>query len=412
VAAAASLLAAAVPAQAGVPGSPAARATATTPVVVGTYNIRAGVNLVAFKRAVREFRGSGVQVAGLQEIGSNDRNKWLQENHDWGYYRPPALQQNPIIWKRGPFDFLSARGYRIAKARDIGGGVVHRASWATVVRLRYRPNGEKLAFINVHLIHGAVFNGEPTPGQPALFDLFAEQVGGTVRAVRAERQRPDPADAIYVMGDFNAAYEADLRHRNPRLPLTRFGNIRMKSMWKNSPYMTKSFGTFRTSLLDQVWAAQPSAHEAILRRIGASDHWPALATYNRPVNAAFLADTGSVSLGNRRLVPNGVQPGDTENDGPSKQPSMFFPVTGDVSHGYVTVNVIEGTAKQGPTNDFVVDTSSLYDNDFTNDQITVDIVGDDQPEHDENFTLQLVGPVNTVIDPHGSDVTVTIHDND
>ena len=284
VAVTASLLGAALPAEAGSPSAAAQRA-ATTPLVVGTYNIRAGVDLTAFKGAMRAFRASGVQVAGLQEIGSNDRNKWLQENHNWGYYRPPALQQNPIIWKRGQFDFLSARGYRIAKARDIG-TEVHRASWATAVRLRYRANGEKFTFINVHLIHGAVFNGEPTPGQPALFDLFAEQVGGTVRAVRAERQRTDPPDAIYVMGDFNAAYEADVRHKHPKLPLTRFGNIRMMSMWKNSPFLTKPYGTFKSSLLDQVWAAQPSAHEAILRSIDASDHWPALATYNRPVNAS------------------------------------------------------------------------------------------------------------------------------
>jgi endonuclease/exonuclease/phosphatase (EEP) superfamily protein YafD len=86
------------------------------------------------------------------------------------------------------------------------------------------------------------------------------------------------------MGDFNAAYEADVRHKHPKLPLTRFGNIRMMSMWKNSPFLTKPYGTFKSSLIDQVWAAQPSAHEAILRGIDASDHWPALATYNRPVN--------------------------------------------------------------------------------------------------------------------------------
>jgi endonuclease/exonuclease/phosphatase family metal-dependent hydrolase len=285
VAITATVLAAAVPADArSASSSRAAAAPAPVPVVVGTYNIRADVNLDAFKRAVSAFRDSGVQVAGLQEIGSNERNQWLQENHDWGYYRPPALQQNPIIWKRSQFAFLSAHGAQIAKARDIGGGIVHRASWATVVRLRYLQNGEELTFINVHLIHGAVFNGEPTPGKPELFDLFAEQVGGTVRAVRAERQLPNPPDAIYVTGDFNAAYEADFRHKNPKLPLTRFGNIKMRSMWRNSPYLTKPFGTFKISLLDQVWAAQGSAHEKILRGIDESDHWPALATYNRPAN--------------------------------------------------------------------------------------------------------------------------------
>jgi hypothetical protein len=56
-------------------------------------------------------------------------------------------------------------------------------------------------------------------------------------------------------------------------------------MWRSSPYLTKPFGTFKISLLDQIWAAQGSAHEKILPRIDESDdHWPALATCNRPAN--------------------------------------------------------------------------------------------------------------------------------
>ena len=284
VAITATLLAAAVPVSAhGAAKSEAGVASSTVPLVIGTYNIRFDVNLDAFKAAVQAFRGSGAQVAGLQEIGSNERREWLQENTDWGYYGPDLVHGNPIMWQRSVFDFQSGRAYRISKARVIDGRA-YPAYRATVVRLHYRPNGETISFLNVHPVAGAVFNGEPTPGKPELFDLFAEQVGGTVRAVRAERHLAHPPDAIYVMGDFNAAYEADFRHKNPKLPLTRFGNIGMRSMWRNSPYLTKPFGTFKISLLDQVWAAQGSAHEKILRWIDQSDHWPALATYNRPAN--------------------------------------------------------------------------------------------------------------------------------
>ena len=34
-----------------------------------------------------------VHVAGLQEIGANDKNQLLIDDHDWGYLRPPEVQQ-------------------------------------------------------------------------------------------------------------------------------------------------------------------------------------------------------------------------------------------------------------------------------------------------------------------------------
>jgi endonuclease/exonuclease/phosphatase family metal-dependent hydrolase len=195
------------------------------PLRIGTYNIRAGVSLGDFKTAVTAFKQTvAPDVAGLQEIGSNERNKFLVADTDWGYYRPPQLQQNPVIWRRDLFDFVGARGFMIAKARDLNGehsgDEAKGDSYATVVRLVQRASGEQISFINVHLVRGAVKGGRPAPGKPNLFKLFTDQVSGTVAAIKAERAI---SDRVYVLGDFNVGYKADAKWRHRLLPYKNSG---------------------------------------------------------------------------------------------------------------------------------------------------------------------------------------------
>lgn len=395
----------------------AVAASDPTRLRVGTYNIRAGVDLAAFKSSVDAFKAE-VDVAGLQEIGSNDRNKYLKSDHDWGYYRPPELQQNPIIWDRSLFDFLDARGYKIAEKRDLGGEHTGDAdkgdSWATIVRLRHRPSGQRISFVHVHLVRGAVKGGRPAKGRPRLFDLYADQVVGTLRAVKEERGY---ADQVYALGDFNVGYKADDKWRHPKLPFRKFKEIGFRSMWKKSPYLRKSFGTKNDALIDQVWNPANSVDETILRRIDASDHFPAVATYRMPSPPAGYQPTeGTVGFGDIEKAPNGNRPGDTENNGPSKIPSIFVRFQGELRYGYARIRVVEESARLSQDGnlpgDFAIDTSTLFDNDFTNNEVTVDLVADDRCEPDETFTLELVDPVNTRIMENASSVQITIKDDD
>jgi hypothetical protein len=399
--------------------APAGAAAASDPtrLRIGSYNIRAGVDLADFKRGIDALKPE-VDVAGLQEIGSNDRNKYLRSDHDWGYYRPVQLQQNPVIWDRSLFDFLGARGYKIAEKRDLHGehtgDEAKGDSYATVVRLRHRPSGQRISFVNVHLVRGAVKGGRPAKGKPHLFELYVDQVAGLIRAVKEER---DHADRVYALGDFNVGYKADAKWRNKKLPFRKFKAIGYRSMWKQSPYLRKSFGTHNDALIDQVWNPADSVDETILRRITVSDHRPAVATYRMPAPpAGYQPAEGTVGFGDIKLAPNGNRPGDTENDGPSKIPSIFVRFQGDLSHGYAEVRVEENPARLSadgnPPGDFAVDTSTLFDNDFTNNEVAVDLVADDQCEPSESFTLRLVNPVNTRIIESASSVQVTIKDDD
>jgi len=412
------------PATAGPEQGSAARAAGESELRIGSYNIRAGVALPDFKQAIDAFKPQA-EVIGMQEIGSNDRNKYLVADHDWGYFRPPQLQQNPLIWRRDLFDFISAVGVKIADERDLHGehtgDEAKGDSWATVVRLHDRESDQDISFINVHLVRGAVKGGRPAPGRPNLFELYTDQVAGLIRAVKAERRALDGEgnpryDRVYVMGDFNVGFEADQKWHLKKLPYRKFGNIGFRSMWEDSPFLKASYGTHSDALIDQVWNPEAPVAEDIHREITASDHSPAVAVYALPApEPGYQPTDGTVGFGQVRLVANGNQPGDTENDGPSKLPSIFVPLVGDLRHGYVEVQVIEGSATLSTDGnapgDFTVDTSSLFDNDVTNNEIAIDIVGDEEVEGDQTFTLRLVDPVNTKVDPQADELTITIHDD-
>lgn len=394
------------------PAHGSAAAAADQPELrIGSYNIRAGVPLSAFKDAVSAFKPNA-DVAGLQEIGANDRNKFLKADHDWGYFRPPQLQQNPVIWRRDLFDFVGAEGFRIAKERDLhgehSGDEAKGDSWATVVRLVHRASGEQISFINVHLVRGAVKGGRPAPDKPHLFELYTDQVDGTVEAIEQERGK---SDRVYVLGDFNVGFEADAKRRNKNLPYKEFGALGLRSMWQGSPLLAKPYGTHNDALIDQVWSTEDSSAERILRTIKQSDHSPTVATYVLPApDPGYQPAEGTMGFGDVRLIANGNQPGDTENNGPSKLPSMFVAVDGDLRYGYAEVVIDGGTAERGL--DFYLDDSQLHDNDPATNEIAIDIIGDEVSEETETFTLRLVDPVNTKVAPNADEITLTIHDND
>lgn len=379
------------------------------PLRIATYNIRAGVSQAEFEQAVTAVKPQA-DVLGLQEIGATDRGTYLASDSTWGYYRPPALQQNPILWNRALFDFAGARGYVIAEKRDLGGehsgDEAKGDSWATVVRLVHRTTGQRLSFVNVHLVRGAVKGGLPAPGKPKLFKLYTDQVSGTVAAIKAERA---VSDEVFVLGDFNVGWEADFKRKHKQLPFKRYKAIELRSMWQGSPLLPKSYGTHNDALIDQVWSTRDSSSEAILRGIKASDHWPAVATYQLPVDPGHAPATGSIGFHQDDLVQSSK-----ERDGKTRDPDLAFRLTGDLAHGFAGFEY-GGSATRAVKygqGDYLVDMSELYDDDLDAATIYVDFQGDTQPEGDETFTITLVDPSGTTILPGQATVTGTITNDD
>ncbi len=375
---------------------------------IGTFNIRAGVSLGDFTQAAEAFKPY-VDVAGLQEIGANIKNKRLLADHGWGYYRPPSLQQNPVIWRRDLFDFVSARGFRIAKARDLGnehGGAEAKGdSWATVVRLSHRASGQRISVINVHLVRGAVKAGRPWPKRPKLYKLYKAQVAGTVRAVAAERRTYGPDQRVYLLGDFNVGWEADRKRHLRPLPFRKYRSIGMRSMWQGSPDRALPYGTHNDALIDQVWSDAAPTSTRILNGIKESDHYPAVATYAMPAPADGYSPTmGTVGF---QDLSASVEEKWVKGQG---APLLVFDLIGDLTHGYAEVRVVGGSAIEGV--DYEINDDELHDNDFSQNRVIVKVGLKDGAEPDETIELRVVDPVNTVITGGAGDAVGTILANE
>ncbi|MGZ8745235.1 MAG: hypothetical protein ACXWXO_20150 [Nocardioides sp.] len=274
-----------VPTAAAPPGATSIAAQADDQrLLVGSYNIRADRNLRTFRKAVNAIQRQ-VEVVGIQEVGgpaARRKSRSLAREKSWGYYRPPKLGQNPVIWRRSTFERVHARGHLLAKGRRIGNenpGTDRRrkTAYATVVRLRHRATNQRISVINVHLVAGAVKAAKKWPGRPRLYEMYVEEVRHLGEVARAEQ---DWGRGL-VTGDFNVGFAADLERHHRRLPYATFKRIGMVSMWAGRT--DQEGGTRQYGLVDQVWSTNRAVAGRVARGIRYSDHFPAIAAYRLDV---------------------------------------------------------------------------------------------------------------------------------
>ncbi|MFC7492678.1 MULTISPECIES: hypothetical protein [unclassified Nocardioides] len=377
-------------------------------VRVGTFNVISRAKVETFQDIITELKGPApgpgpyADVLGLQEIGMNEKNKWLIGDRNWGYYRPPQLQQNPVIWDRRQLDFVSGRGVLLSdghtiEGRNGGGPEAKTPNYATVVRLFHRATGQQLSFINVHLLTGTVKGGKFVPGRPEAKKMYLRQLRKTISTARYEQGR---SAQVYVLGDFNSGYEEDIREGQKQLPVKQFRKkLGFTSMWAGSPLLKKKYGTHSNALIDQIWNASSPVATQILTQIGGSDHRPAVGTYQLPAPVpGYVAPYGSIGFA-------GAPP---LRDEYTKVAGKFVevPLQGDFAHGFASVGVVGGTATPGE--DFYIDPSSFLPGSRT---IYVKINKDGIREGDETYVLGVVDPVNMQVIPGSETVTGVIKEN-
>jgi endonuclease/exonuclease/phosphatase family metal-dependent hydrolase len=263
----------------GVAAAPPAGAD-TPSMTIGTYNIRAGVSVDAFQSALDSFLPK-VQVAGLQEVNSKDKQQVLEGLQGWSFFRPQRLhgEQNPVLWDTSVFKLLSHRSARLDAAftcHEIPGTSDYNPNYAVVVRLQQRATGAKISVVDIHLVNGAILNGEPRPGRAVIFQHYLRQVANLATLVKSERTW----GPTYVLGDFNVGWVADSKHRHAGLPYRTFKAIGMKSMWATERPV--SGGTHSVSLIDQVYATAAASSAKVAFDVSGSDHYPAVSTYPVP----------------------------------------------------------------------------------------------------------------------------------
>ncbi|MEZ5097804.1 MAG: hypothetical protein R2731_18020 [Nocardioides sp.] len=268
----------------GLAGPPApARADGATsaPLAVGTFNIRAGVSTASFRSAVQAF-APRVDIGGLQEVNSRDKEAEIAALAGMSYYRPrDRANQCPVFWRTGRFTLVSGTSKRISPRWFIGSEP--RGPWidekrATVVRLVDTTTGAQVSVINVHLIPGAIKAGRPVPERPKTARLYKREVRRLMDIVDAEAAWGQP----YVLGDYNVGYVADFKQRRKRLPFRSFRRRTMISNWAGNVPDGK-LGTHNDALIDQVYSLGRAGASSVQYDITESDHWPAVATYDVPI---------------------------------------------------------------------------------------------------------------------------------
>jgi len=371
----------------------------TVPLRIGSYNIEINKPLDQFKKAV-DFIKSKADVAGLQEAGGAARRRYLDGDTSWRIYHPPGLPQDPLIWNPDAFELVSAHQVKLSDATRIeshsGRLMPWKALYAPVVRLRQISTGYVFTVINVHLVRAAVNEGRPRRDAPRTFKVYVHQVKELKRTIRAQHRAGFP---VYVMGDFNVGYAADRDVRQRKLPYHKMRSVNLVANWQGKAL--NDYGThIDTSCppgkrhcgayIDQIWAPKVAATARVFTNQVHSDHYPIMSTYPISIPVGYTPPTGTAGF-----ATSGVDEREWNKPWQTRDNPMVFPLTGDMSHGFVKVQVTDGTAVEGK--DFTVDTSSLYDNDPDNNRVVVNSVPNFIREPNKTFTLTLVDPFDTTI---------------
>ncbi|WP_028644737.1 endonuclease/exonuclease/phosphatase family protein [Nocardioides sp. URHA0020] len=250
---------------------------------VGSFNIDRGRSLATWRRTVREFR-SHVDVAGLQEVTSADKRRFLADSAGWGVYaRSPGRDENPVIWDRSELRLVGARSARIAHRH---GGLP--ASYATVVRLVHRASGRQYAVLNVHLAWGGVAHGRRVPGRPGRYHYYVAQVRGLARAVEREQRRQGVT--VLVVGDFNVDHRDDRRIRARNLPMARLHDVGLRSAWDIRRRLPRGgTSTVGAGYIDNIWSDERARRVRTVGRLSGGQHHPVIARYVVPTGGQHAA---------------------------------------------------------------------------------------------------------------------------
>ena len=139
---------------------------------------------VRTERAVRLFRRSGIDVAGLQELQRSARRTFRRLAPEFGIF---AAGTRSVVWRKDDFAFVEGHTIR---TRTYGG----RLARTPVVTLRQRATGQRLVVMSVH-------NPADTRGPAEAFrdEATQQQLAEALR----HRRSADPVPLL-VLGDMNA----------------------------------------------------------------------------------------------------------------------------------------------------------------------------------------------------------------
>lgn len=253
----------------------AATAAPSDQVRVGSFNIDRPRAFDRWRGAVRALQRE-VDVAGLQEVSTDAKRRFLTRQGWNAHGTTPGPDENPVIWRREEFRREGARAARLVGPQE---GLP--ASYATVVRLEQRSTGQAWSVLNVHLVWDAVQDGRKVPGRHVRYRYYVAQVRGLVRAVEREQRRD--ATRVLVVGDFNNDHADDRRLLRPGLAAKELGDVGLVSAWDVRDELAPGGGTstLGAGYIDNVWSGGPATRVRTLLGVTGGQHHPVVAAYPR-----------------------------------------------------------------------------------------------------------------------------------
>ena len=259
---------------------------------LGTFNIRASVSASTFGAGVKALLPN-VDIAGLQEVNSKDKARKLaaiKRSGGWDFWRQyrthiplhpkrGGTEQQPVLWRSSRFvctyagpmlasGLISLRG-------EVASGEGDVKHWFTIIHLVDRLTGQRLSIVNVHMLHGAIQAGRPVASRPKHWRTYRTQMINLIRKVENQQGY----GRVFILGDFNAGWVADRKHRHKHLPFRSFRHIGYRSMWATE--RPGGRGTHNDALIDQVYSRARASSAKVLFSLGRySDHRPAVARYH------------------------------------------------------------------------------------------------------------------------------------
>ena len=197
-----------------------------SPLSIITYNQafslgkrRAGIDM-------RHLMRTRADVITFQEVGGTERGSVFdtRDTDQWGMYRPVEVPEITIMWRTETCTLIDS-GVVVLSESD-GPGTYRPVRGISWVRLRHEPSGVAFTVADTHLDAFAAFGGV-LKGTDRPTVRFREQMAG----IRPVLRDLAPHGPLFLTGDFNVNFRADLRLRNPGLPYATFRSLGLHSNW-------------------------------------------------------------------------------------------------------------------------------------------------------------------------------------
>lgn len=259
---------------------------------IGSYNIRHALSDGVAAGDVERLAASGVDVVGLQEMGSRKRrNAVLAAVQDCStcvmqgvfFDSPASIGAVPILYREGRFTLYDSGSQMLSDTTYIGpkgaGPATQPPKYVTWVKLQEKRTGRFFYVLNSHAVASVqATDGGANTNQRRLA-LYRKHMDGLRSLITQVKRRQV---GVFVVGDLNVNYRRDRVVRDPLFPYVNMAEVSVEASYESlgvpeTGTHNRVDGTSSTRLIDYVYFMPRRVFSAVSQSIlsgYSSDHRP------------------------------------------------------------------------------------------------------------------------------------------